>query len=125
MRTRRSDTLGLIVPSIRNPFYPAIARGVEDVAREHGRSVLVTSADRDQTRRSTTSRCWWTSGWRFRFPGHRARGAARDRHAACGVGAAAGLVQAIERTAPGYTRYLMARVRETVIPNTLRLLDGT
>jgi LacI family transcriptional regulator len=47
MRTRRSDTLGLIVPSIRNPFYPAIARGVEDVAREHGRSVLVTSADRD------------------------------------------------------------------------------
>ena len=47
MRTRRSDTLGLIVPSIRNPFYPAIARGVEDVAREHGRSVFVTSADRD------------------------------------------------------------------------------
>lgn len=47
MRTRRSDTLGLIVPSIRNPFYPAIARGVEDVAREHGRAVFVTSADRD------------------------------------------------------------------------------
>lgn len=47
MRTRRSDTLGLIVPSIRNPFYPAIARGIEDVARQHGRAVFVTSADRD------------------------------------------------------------------------------
>jgi len=47
MRTRRSDTIGLIVPSIRNPFYPAIARGVEDVAREHGRAVFVTSADRE------------------------------------------------------------------------------
>jgi len=42
----------------------------------------------------------------------------------CGVGAEAGLVQAIERTAPGYTHYLTARVRETVIPNTLRLLDA-
>jgi hypothetical protein len=31
-----------------------------------------------------------------------------------GVGAEAGLVQAIERTAPGYTRYLTARVRATV-----------
>jgi LacI family transcriptional regulator len=48
MRTRRSDTLGLIVPSIRNPFYPAIARGIEDVAREHSRTVFVTSADRDR-----------------------------------------------------------------------------
>jgi LacI family transcriptional regulator len=28
VRTRRSDTLTLVVPSIRNPFYPAIARGV-------------------------------------------------------------------------------------------------
>ena len=41
-----------------------------------------------------------------------------------GVGAEGGLVQAIERTAPGYPRHLTARVRETVIPNTLRLLDA-
>lgn len=47
MRTNRSDTIGLIVPSIRNPFYPSIAKGVEDVARTHGRTVIVTSADRD------------------------------------------------------------------------------
>jgi nicotinamidase-related amidase len=33
-------------------------------------------------------------------------------------------VLAIERTAPGYTRHLTARVRETLIPNTLRLLDA-
>lgn len=42
----------------------------------------------------------------------------------CGVGAEAGLVQAIERTAPGYTRYLTTRIRELVIPNTRRLLEA-
>jgi LacI family transcriptional regulator len=47
MRTRQSDTLGLVVPSVRNPFYPAIARGVEDVARAFGRAVLFMSTDRD------------------------------------------------------------------------------
>ncbi|HXG16287.1 MAG TPA: LacI family DNA-binding transcriptional regulator [Calidithermus sp.] len=50
MRTRRSDLLGLVVPSIRNPFYPAIARGVEDAARVFGRAVCVLSADRDPER---------------------------------------------------------------------------
>ena len=33
-------------------------------------------------------------------------------------------MQATERIAPGYPRHLTARVRETVIPNTLRLLDA-
>ena len=42
----------------------------------------------------------------------------------CVVGADVGLAQAIERAAPGYTRYLATRLREVVIPNTLRLLDA-
>ena len=42
----------------------------------------------------------------------------------CVVGAEIGLGQAIERGAPGYTRYLTTRLREIVIPNTLRLLDA-
>lgn len=29
---RRTNTLGLIIPDITNPFYPGVARGVEDGA---------------------------------------------------------------------------------------------
>lgn len=50
IRTRRSHTLALIVPSIRNPFYPAIARGVEDAVAGTGYGVFVASADRDATK---------------------------------------------------------------------------
>lgn len=39
----------------------------------------------------------------------------------CGVDADAGLIRAIEAGAPGYTNYLVRRVRETVIPNLRRL----
>lgn len=42
----------------------------------------------------------------------------------CVVGSEIGLAHAIERSAPGYTRYLMTRLREIVIPNTRRLLDA-
>jgi biuret amidohydrolase len=35
----------------------------------------------------------------------------------CGVGAEFGLIQAIERTEPGYTRYLVDRVQRVVVPN--------
>lgn len=42
----------------------------------------------------------------------------------CGVGTEVGLIQAIERTAPGYTRYLVDRVEEKVIPNLRRLGDA-
>lgn len=39
----------------------------------------------------------------------------------CGVGAEIGLIQAIERTAPGYTRYLADRIQQVVVPNLQRL----
>ena len=39
----------------------------------------------------------------------------------CGVGAEIGLIQAIERTAPGYTRYLTDRIQQVVVPNLQRL----
>ena len=42
----------------------------------------------------------------------------------CGVGADAGLVKAIESTAPGYTRYLLDRIERTVIPNIRRLAEA-
>lgn len=40
---QKSSTLGLVIGDISNPFFASIARGVEEVAREHG-YVLVTGS---------------------------------------------------------------------------------
>ena len=42
--TRTSHVIGLAVPNIDQPYYPEIARGVEDAAREHGYSVFLCNA---------------------------------------------------------------------------------
>jgi LacI family transcriptional regulator len=42
---KRSNTLGLIVSDIRNPFFSSVARGVEDVAQEHGYTVVLCNSD--------------------------------------------------------------------------------
>jgi LacI family transcriptional regulator len=39
----RSDTLGLVIEDVANPFYSVIAKGVEDSARER-RSLLITAS---------------------------------------------------------------------------------
>ncbi len=44
---RRSHTLGLIIPNIRNPIYAEMARGIEDVARRHGFTAFFLSTDDD------------------------------------------------------------------------------
>src|SRR5438094_3066681 len=41
----RSNTIGLIVSDIRNPFFASVARGVEDVAQEHGYTVVLCNSD--------------------------------------------------------------------------------
>jgi LacI family transcriptional regulator len=45
---RRSQTMGMIVPDIANPFFPEVVRGAEDVARAAGYSLLISSSDNDQ-----------------------------------------------------------------------------
>jgi LacI family transcriptional regulator len=45
LRTRRSSTIGLIVPSITNPYYPEVVRGVQDVADARGYVVIVGNSD--------------------------------------------------------------------------------
>jgi LacI family transcriptional regulator len=42
---RRSNAIGLIVSDIRNPFFASVARGVEDVAQEHGYTVVLCNSD--------------------------------------------------------------------------------
>ena len=45
-----TGTLGLVVEDLANPFSSVLARAAEDVAREHGRHVLVGSSGRDVER---------------------------------------------------------------------------
>ncbi len=47
LKTRRSRVIGLVVPSIVNPFFPAIAQGVEDVAVERDYNVFFCNSYRD------------------------------------------------------------------------------
>lgn len=45
LRSRRTDTIGLIVSDIRNPFFTEISRAVEDVAYQHQMRVIFGNAD--------------------------------------------------------------------------------
>jgi len=45
---QKTNTLGLIIPDISNPFFPDIARGVEDMANEKDYSVIFCNTDNEQ-----------------------------------------------------------------------------
>lgn len=47
LRRRYSDLVALVVPDIENPFFTAIARGVEATARGAGLSVVLCNSDDD------------------------------------------------------------------------------
>lgn len=44
---RRSQTLGIIVPDIANPFFPEVVRGAGDTAYAAGYTLLIASSDND------------------------------------------------------------------------------
>lgn len=48
LRTKTTKNIGLIIPTIVNPFYPEMARGVEDEARNAGFTVFLCNSDRDE-----------------------------------------------------------------------------
>lgn len=45
MVTKQTKTIGLIIPDIANPFFPEIARGVEDKANAEGYTVILCNSD--------------------------------------------------------------------------------
>jgi len=45
LKEGRTKTIGLIIPNIRNPIYPAVARGVEDAAKKFGYTVILCNTD--------------------------------------------------------------------------------
>jgi LacI family transcriptional regulator len=47
MARQKTQTLGMIVPDIANPFFPEVVRGAEDVAHGAGYTLLIASSDND------------------------------------------------------------------------------
>ena len=50
MRTNRTFTIALIIPDITNPFWPEVARGIQDALDEEGYTVLMGNSDWDLRR---------------------------------------------------------------------------
>lgn len=50
LRMKQSRTVGMIIPNITNPFFPAEVRGVEDVLRREGYTLIVGNSDYDVQR---------------------------------------------------------------------------
>jgi LacI family transcriptional regulator len=53
LRRKHAEVIALIIPDIENPFFTALARGVEDRARAGGYSVVLCNTDDDPAREST------------------------------------------------------------------------
>ena len=47
LRARRSHVIGLIISDIQNPFFTSVVRGIEDVAYQHGYSLVLCNSDED------------------------------------------------------------------------------
>jgi LacI family transcriptional regulator len=47
LRTRRSNTIGVLIPDLNNPLFPPIIRGIEDRLAEHGYVALIGNTDGD------------------------------------------------------------------------------
>ncbi|MDH2424901.1 LacI family DNA-binding transcriptional regulator [Sphaerisporangium sp. TRM90804] len=48
LRTSRSESIGLIIPDITNPFYPMLARGLQDVLGPAGYHEIISNTDGDR-----------------------------------------------------------------------------
>src|ERR1700677_3563812 len=50
LRTRRSNTVGVLIPDLNNPLFPPIVRGLEDKLAAAGYVALIGNTDADATR---------------------------------------------------------------------------
>lgn len=55
--TKKTRTIGLVIPDITNPFFPEISRGAEDRANEEATASSSAIPTTAPSRRSATSRC--------------------------------------------------------------------
>lgn len=47
LRSHRTNLIALVIPDIANPYFPELARGVQDVANQHGYVTILANTDRD------------------------------------------------------------------------------
>lgn len=50
LRRNQTSMLGMIIPDVTNPFFPAVVRGVEDVAYKRSYRVVLCNTDNDPTK---------------------------------------------------------------------------
>jgi len=50
LRTRRSSTVGVLIPDLTNPLFPPMVRGIEDYLHPAGYTALLTNTDSDPER---------------------------------------------------------------------------
>lgn len=50
LKLKRTMTLGMVIPDITNPFFPAVVKGVEDTARRAGFIFMLFNAGEDEER---------------------------------------------------------------------------
>lgn len=53
LKAHRSHTVGLLVPDVTNPYFPAIVRGAEDVVSERGYTLVLTNVVEDAEREAS------------------------------------------------------------------------
>ncbi len=49
LRKKETNSIGLVISDISNPFFPEVARGVEDAARKYGLSLVLCNTNADQS----------------------------------------------------------------------------
>ncbi len=64
LKTGHAPIIGLIVPSVANPFWGAFARAAEEAALVHGYHVLLGNSERDLTRERLYAEEMWAQGTR-------------------------------------------------------------
>lgn len=47
LRTQRTNTIGLVIPDITNPFFPAMVKAIEHAARQRSLGVLIVDSNND------------------------------------------------------------------------------
>ncbi|MBO0795878.1 MAG: LacI family DNA-binding transcriptional regulator, partial [Ktedonobacteraceae bacterium] len=64
LKTGYVPIIGLIVPSVANPFWGVVARSVEEAAQAYGYQTLLCNAERDPGREQRYAETLWSSGIR-------------------------------------------------------------
>src|ERR1700753_759688 len=50
LRRDKTNMIGMIIPDITNPFFPAVVRGAEDVAFSNGYRLILCNTDNDHSK---------------------------------------------------------------------------